>query len=289
MKKLLVTGAVALFAMASSFAQINYTQNFNGPQAAILAEGWQFPVITGAPQNNGIYSTSPSIANIGIEGGAAGIGTFNLVGTTPTPIQNLDCAIVSPVFILPNMVTDISYRVGSVRVSGSATSHYSMYVLTEAEYNAATTPTALKNLLNNKTSEDESTIVNEIVDSSFETTDYTGERIRLVFRVHNSPGNSIFLVDNIVVEGGLLNNKGFEADSFIVHPNPVNSLLNITATDASPVNNVKITDINGRIIFEKKFEALTTAVVDTSSFSSGIYNVTVTSDNGTSTKKIIKS
>lgn len=289
MKNLLVTGAVALFAMASSFAQTNYTQNFNGPQATILAEGWQFPNITGNPQNNGIYSTSPSIANIGIEGGAAGIGTFNLVNGIPTQIANLDCAIVSPVIILPNMVTDISYRVGSVRVSGSANSHYSMYVLTEAEYNAATTSTALKTLLNGKTSEDEATIGSEIVDASFETTDYTGERIRLVFRVHNSPGNSIFLVDNIVVEGGLLNDKGFEADSFMVHPNPVSSLLNITATDASPVNNVKITDINGRIIFERKFDALTTAIVDISSFSNGIYNVIVTSDNGTSTKKIIKS
>lgn len=289
MKNLLVTGAVALLAMASSYAQTNYTQNFNGPQATILAEGWQFPNITGNPQNNGIYSTSPSIANIGIEGGAAGIGTFNLVNGIPTQIANLDCAIVSPVFILPNMVTDISYRVGSVRVSGSANSHYSMYVLTEAEYNTATTSTALKTLLNGKTSEDEATIGNEIVDASFETTDYTGQRIRLVFRVHNSPGNSIFLVDNITVEGGLLNKASFTTQAFSLYPNPVDNQLNILGVDASSISNVRITDINGRVLADKKYNAVASVAVDTSGFSSGIYNVIVTSDNGTSTKKIIKS
>lgn len=289
MKNLLVTGAVAVLAMASSFAQTNYTQNFNGPHADVLAQGWQFPVMAGNPQNNGIYSSTASLVNIGIVGGAAGIGTFNLVNNIPTQIPNLDCAIVSPVFILPNTVTDISYVVGSVRVSGTANSHYSMYVLTEAEYNAATTPAAFKTLLDGKQAEDEATLSSETVGASFETTDYTGQRIRLVFRVHNSPGNSIFLVDDIVVEGGLLNDESFTAQSFALYPNPVDSQLNISGTDASLISNVRITDLNGRVLADKKYSAVDNVAVDTSGFSSGIYNVTVTSDRGTSTKKIIKS
>jgi hypothetical protein len=288
MKKLLLSGVMAVFAIAQTNAQNTYTQNFNGQQAAILAEGWQFPVIAGNPQNNGIYSTSPSIAAIGIEGGAAGIGTFNLVNNIPVQIQNLDCAIVSPVFVLPSTVTDINYRVGSVRVSGSANSHYSMYVVTEAEYNAATTPNALKTLLDSKMADDEAILSNETVDSSFDTTDYAGERIRLVFRVHNSPGNSIFLVDNIVIQGATLNNEEREQEKYKVYPNPVSNQLNITVTDSS-IENIIITDINGRILLDKKYTAADNAVIDTSGFSRGIYNVTVTAGNSKFFKKIIKS
>jgi hypothetical protein len=288
MKKLLLSGVMAVFAIAQTNAQNTYTQNFDGQQAAILAEGWQFPVIAGNPQNNGIYSTSPSIAAIGIEGGAAGIGTFNLVNNIPVQIQNLDCAIVSPVFVLPSTVTDINYRVGSVRVSGSANSHYSMYVVTEAEYNAATTPNALKTLLDSKMADDEAILSNETVDSSFDTTDYAGERIRLVFRVHNSPGNSIFLIDNIVIQGATLNNEGREQEKYKLYPNPVSNQLNVSVTDSS-IENIIITDINGRILLNKKYTAADNAVIDTSGFSSGIYNVTVTAGKSKFFKKIIKS
>ena len=287
MKTLLLSGVMAVFAIAQINAQNTYTLNFNGQQAAILAEGWQFPVIAGNPQNNGIYSTSPSIAAIGIEGGAAGIGTFNLVNNIPVQIQNLDCAIVSPVFVLPSTVTDINYRLGSVRVSGSANSHYSMYVVTEAEYNAAITPTALRTLLDSKMADDEATLSNETVDSSFDTTDYAGERIRLIFRVHNSPGNSIFLVDNIVIQGATLNNEALVQEDFKMYPNPVLNQLNVSVTD-NYIENIIITDINGRILLDKKYTAADNAVIDTSGFSTGVYTITVTAGNRKVLKKIIK-
>lgn len=71
-----------------------------------------------------------------------------------------------------------------------------------------------------------------------------------------------------------------------VYPNPVNDVVNISV-DAL-VSNVAIVDLNGRTVKTAKFDGVSNASVNVSDLASGVYMMTITSDKGTTTKKIVK-
>lgn len=71
-----------------------------------------------------------------------------------------------------------------------------------------------------------------------------------------------------------------------VYPNPANDVVNVSV-DAL-VSNVAIVDLNGRTVKTAKFDGVSNASVNVSDLASGVYMMTVSSDKGTSTKKIVK-
>ncbi|PZR21870.1 MAG: hypothetical protein DI539_06900 [Flavobacterium psychrophilum] len=71
-----------------------------------------------------------------------------------------------------------------------------------------------------------------------------------------------------------------------VYPNPVNDVVNVSV-DAL-VSNVAIVDLNGRTVKTAKFDGVANASVNVSDLASGIYMMTITSDKGATTKKIVK-
>lgn len=74
----------------------------------------------------------------------------------------------------------------------------------------------------------------------------------------------------------------------IVYPNPSKGVFNIDFK--SDVNNIKVVDILGKVIYNediKETTALTTKNIDMSRFNNGIYLVRVSNDNGTSTYKVL--
>jgi len=110
-----------------------------------------------------------------------------------------------------------------------------------------------------------------------------------------SAGNTVAAVglfDNIkvsmVAEDSLLGTKdvSFEQANLSVYPNPASDVVNVSV-DAL-VSNVAIVDLNGRTVKSVKFDGVSTASVNVSDLASGIYMMTVSSDKGTTTKKIVK-
>lgn len=285
MKTIFLTAAAALLSIAFGQAQ-NYQQNFEGNHNDIFNQGWKFITFSGAPQNNGIYSSTASLQAIGIDGGAAGIATFNLVNQIPSHIQNLDCVIVSPAISIASATSEVSFTTGSVRVGGNGSSHYSVYIITKAEMDAATTPAALKVLLTSRTAEDESDISNETVGTGFDLPDHAGQVVHFVFRVHNSPTNTIFLVDDFKVTGAVLGNDGFEQSLPMVYPNPATDIITVNYPH---IEEISFADINGRIVSSGKYNALNTVHADVSQFAQGIYLMTVKTAYGISAQKVIKS
>lgn len=285
MQKFLLTAA-ALLAITYGQAQAAYQQSFEGNHNQILNQGWRFIALNGTPENNGIYSTSPSIQAIGIIGGSAGMATFNIVNQIPSHIQGLDCVIVSPAISVASASSQVSYTTGSVSIGPNESSHYSLYIITKTEVDDAVNQGNLKNLLNAKMAEDESTLTNESVGTSFHLTDYTGEDVYFVFRLHNSPGNSIFLVDDFTVTGATLGNHEFTKPVLAVYPNPVKDLITV---DHKAIEEISFTDLNGRVVSTLTYNIPDTVQIDVSGFSQGIYIMSVKTAYGITTKKVIKS
>lgn len=285
MQKFLLTAA-ALLAITYGQAQAAYQQSFEGNHNQILNQGWRFIALNGNPENNGIYSTSASIQAIGIIGGSAGMATFNIVNQIPSHIPNLDCVIVSPAISVASENSQVSYTTGSVRVGANASSHYSLYIITKTEIDNAANQGNLKNLLNGKMAEDESTLANESVGTGFNLTDYAGEDVYFVFRLHNSPGNSIFLVDDFTVTGATLGNEDFSRTGPAIYPNPAKDLITV---DYEAIEEISLTDSNGRTVYNKNYNTQDTVQADVSQLAQGIYIMSVKTAYGITTKKVIKS
>lgn len=91
---------------------------------------------------------------------------------------------------------------------------------------------------------------------------------------------------NITVEN--LSTDNFEFSKLVsIYPNPVNSefTINIYNSVSSTVDNVKVIDVNGRVV--KSFNNNSSSY-NISDLTSGVYFVEISSDQGKTTKKIIK-
>lgn len=265
-----------------------YSENFEGIPMEIINEGWRFVEITGNPENYGVYSSSPSITNIGIEGGSMGTASFNMVNQMPSHIPGMDLAIVTPPITLAAGESHFHYRMGSLAISGAASSNYSIYIMTAAEFDGVwASPANLKTLLDSRFADDTASLSNESQDATTELTDFEGQQIVIVFRMHNSPGNSVLLVDNLRVTGGALGNGEHELAEFSVYPNPASDVIIVSGTNAA-INAVTVTDLNGRTVLNSQFAGQNSAHVNLAGMSSGVYLMTVSSDKGTVTKKIVK-
>lgn len=77
-------------------------------------------------------------------------------------------------------------------------------------------------------------------------------------------------------------------NGFAIIPNPSNSLIDVVM-DGGLLNNVSITTIDGKTVFEKNYEATENAKIDVTRYPNGIYIINVTTNDGQQlTEKLIK-
>ncbi|MFL9844514.1 T9SS type A sorting domain-containing protein [Flavobacterium rhizosphaerae] len=115
--------------------------------------------------------------------------------------------------------------------------------------------------------------------------DYSGQSAILAFNYSGVDGAQ-FVLDDINVSS-LASIKELDVDAFSVFPNPASNMINISAKNIG-INTLALTDINGRTVKAVNFEGISEAKLNISDLSAGVYMLTITSDNGTLTKKIIK-
>ncbi len=75
------------------------------------------------------------------------------------------------------------------------------------------------------------------------------------------------------------------AGLFNLIPNPANAQVSIQLSEGLADGNVKIMDINGKVVFTQSFAGLTTTI-NTSQLAAGIYSVQVSSNDGIETQKL---
>ena len=95
---------------------------------------------------------------------------------------------------------------------------------------------------------------------------------------YNMPDNIICLVTGI--------NSKLKKELASVYPNPANSAINITLTQAGN-NEITITDLNGRVMYQKNTSFLNSAI-SLANFANGVYFVSVKNNNQVDNLKFVK-
>ncbi|RZL17903.1 MAG: T9SS type A sorting domain-containing protein [Pedobacter sp.] len=117
---------------------------------------------------------------------------------------------------------------------------------------------------------------------------YASQTVRISINCVSSDAFA-FLLDDVLVSttsvGGVNDQL---ASQFSVFPNPATNVVNISNNNNILVNAVQIVDLNGRTVKSVKFDGVVSAEINISDLSSGMYMMTVSSDKGTMTKKIVK-
>ncbi|PWA04206.1 T9SS type A sorting domain-containing protein [Flavobacterium psychrotolerans] len=85
----------------------------------------------------------------------------------------------------------------------------------------------------------------------------------------------------------VLSVNNFNANKFSVSPNPAKDIVSVSSEN-SLIDNVNITDLNGRIVVQKAFDKTSKLQMNISGLASGVYMMNIKSDLGIITKKIIK-
>lgn len=109
---------------------------------------------------------------------------------------------------------------------------------------------------------------------------------QLVLFTDNYASSAYF--DNIQTISGLLSVNDLQASKLSVYPNPTTGLVNISNDNNSSLTSVSIADLNGRTVKSLKLNGETTSQINIADLSAGVYMMTISSDQGTATKKIIK-
>ena len=95
-------------------------------------------------------------------------------------------------------------------------------------------------------------------------------------------------VDDFSVDRSPLAVDTFASSKFSVTPNPANDFVNISNTENIKVSNIKITDLNGRVVKQNNFDNVSSINLNVSDLSSGVYMMNINTNEGIMVKKIIK-
>ncbi len=195
------------------------------------------------------------------------MSAFSLWGITFD--QTVDNWLTSPLIAMPAGVNGmISWKVLPYSTD-YPNDHYGVYVIGENEE-----PTLLF----------DETLTASITDFKQRTaaipSSVTGN-FRIAFRHYDNPGDGYaIIIDSIqIVETVGINNV--ENNTVNIYPTPTSSTLNI---EGNGIRNIQMFDACGRLMLE----STTGGRYDIGNFANGVYIVRVTTDNGISTKKVVK-
>jgi hypothetical protein len=111
------------------------------------------------------------------------------------------------------------------------------------------------------------------------------------FGIHNNTPASVnqtFLFFDTLAFTSVLSTDSFVNNKFSVSPNPTTGLINVTNNDGITVNEITVTDLNGRVVKTTKFDNVANISINIADLSAGMYLMSIKSDAGIATKKIVK-
>lgn len=174
-----------------------------------------------------------------------------------------------PPFVLPNDVTGFVLSWWAIAQDSNWTrEHYSVYVTTDPN-TFGTNPVYSGEPTGQYTKQ------------SVSLENFAGQTIYVAFRHHDCTDQFRLNIDDIHV-GNTLGIENAENEANVaIYPNPVRNMLNI---EGNNVKNVEVIDMDGRVVLTND----RAGQIDMSNLSDGVYMVRVMSENGVSTKKIVK-
>lgn len=97
-----------------------------------------------------------------------------------------------------------------------------------------------------------------------------------------------FFVDDFKVTAATLSTSDFFSQNFSIYPNPAKEIITLASKNNSAINSIQITDLNGRIVKNNNTNGISEAQINVSDLTSGMYFVTVKTDAGSGTTKLMK-
>lgn len=108
------------------------------------------------------------------------------------------------------------------------------------------------------------------------------------FSAATPTGTHALIIDNFSVTEALGTSQNELNSKFSVYPNPTTNVLNVSNTIAAAIQNMELSDINGRTIKNIKVADLAETQINISDISQGVYMLKITTDKGTLSKKVVK-
>ena len=96
------------------------------------------------------------------------------------------------------------------------------------------------------------------------------------------------MIDDFKVTTATLGTQDFFADNFAVFPNPAEKLLNIRSEKNTEVKSVQIADCSGRIVKIVSEKMTSNAQIAIEDLTTGMYLVSILTENGMSTTRFLK-
>ncbi|MXN92421.1 T9SS type A sorting domain-containing protein [Flavobacterium sp. Sd200] len=94
-------------------------------------------------------------------------------------------------------------------------------------------------------------------------------------------------IDNFTLTSPTAGFDNADLKEFSVFPNPATNVVTVANANAL-VSSLTVADLNGRTVKTAKFDGVSEATVNVSDLASGVYMLTIASDKGTTTRKIVK-
>ena len=304
MKKLLLS--LSLLCIGFVQGQNLFSFGFDGTTASMLTAGWQ-QVNLSNPAGAalwGIPSTAPTttFAGGGQAGGATSFALVNYTSVAANSAGTISNWLISPSINVQNgdVVSFYTTYGGTAAQEQYADN---MQLLMSANGAASVIPSVDENDLGDFT--------NNLVEINAALnptgypvgwTQYTytisglsaATDCMFAFRYYVTDGgptgsnSDIIGIDTFSVDRPLASTQTFFANNFSIQPNPVKDVFRLTSKKGTLINNVKVTDINGRVVNEVNNSNLDFIQVNISDLSSGVYFVKIQSELGVGTTKIIK-
>jgi hypothetical protein len=126
---------------------------------------------------------------------------------------------------------------------------------------------------------------------------YVNPNLTAVYNTSALTGGTLSLLTTNLGQLGLeavfsgscaLGTESFSNFSFSIYPNPARDLISIEGSNGVNIISYEIADLNGRIVKSKETINSTAAQINISDLQSGVYVMTINSDNESVVKKIIK-
>jgi hypothetical protein len=117
---------------------------------------------------------------------------------------------------------------------------------------------------------------------------YNGQDVYIAINYVTDDAFALLVDDFSVTTTGTVGLNDNLASQFSVSPNPANNIININSSNNALINGAEIVDMNGRTVKTATYNGISDAQINISDLSSGVYMMNLTSDQGKTTKKIIK-
>jgi len=290
MKKNLLLAAFLMGSFVTVKAQdVILSESFEDTEA-VYESGWGGLDLDGDGAAASVYLENPTITAAGFSGQVAGTGNFSVAGGQVVPNADSDNAWWSPEFELPaDAPAAVTFKVAGLPLQEGATASYGIYVIPSEDVAEIDNIGDFITYLDGISPVMTEVAPEEATETTVDLSSYAGQTVSVLYRHYQNDEAPayLFLDDVEVTSGETASVKDLASSKLSVYPNPATNVINVNGANAL-VNNVAIVDINGRTVKSVKFAGVAEAQVNVSDLASGVYVMTIASDKGTTTQKIVK-